>query len=721
MDKTIEALRRIRKEKGLTLKEVTELTGISSGTINKIFSGGIKSIKTQTAEKIAKALGVDPARLGAEEEEPQTERRAENYGFVKCAAVTNEIKVGDVDFNVASTIELINAAYKKGITLVVFPELSITGYTLGDLVYQPALLAAAEVGLKKIIRAVADKNMLVFVGLPVKVDGRIYNCAAATANGKLLGVIAKRNLPNYNEFYEKRYFTPAPDVTRYVNFCGFDGPFGFRILFENSLLPDEKVACEICEDVWVPDSPSVSHALAGANIVVNLSASNESAGKENYRRDMVSMQSSKCLCGYIYCSSGFGESTTDVVFGGHDIIYEAGRKLGESMPFGEGFAVGDVDCSFLNFERSKKFTRPFDAEGYTVVKFGTSPAGFRLERKYSRTPFVPETESRLAERCTDVIEIQAHGLLKRIRTVQPKKLVLGVSGGLDSTLAMLVCVRALALAKRSPKDLVCITMPCFGTSERTYKNALALSEAFGSTLLEIDITDSVKEHFKTIGHDGVTADLSFENAQARERTQVLMDYACMVGGFVVGTGDMSEAALGWSTYNGDHMSMYNVNGGVPKTLVKAMVLFEAKKAGGKVKAILEDIAATPISPELTPSVGGKIAQSTEAIVGPYVLHDFFLYYSIKHGFAPSKVYYLAKHVFGGEFDSEKIAKTLETFIKRFFASQYKRSCVPDGVKTGSLCLSPRGDWRMPSDASRNLWLADLERAVAADKEKSGDL
>lgn len=710
MDKTIDALRRIRKEKGLTLKEVTELTGMSLGTVNKIFSGGIKSIKTQTAEKLATAMGVTLADLGEEVKEVPLKKEERTYGYAKCAALTNEISVGDVDYNVKTTLDLINKAHKKGATLAVFPEMSLTGYTIGDLVYQDVLLRSAERGLKRIIDFSADKNILVFVGLPVKVDSRIYNCSAAVANGKLLAVYAKRNLPNYNEFYEKRYFSPAPDTTVNIDFCGFNVPFGYKIILKNTALPQMKVACEICEDIWVPDSPSVSHALAGANVIVNLSASNESCGKENYRRQMVSMQSSKCLCAYLYCSSGFGESTTDVVFGGHDIIYEAGRLLGESMPFGKGEAYGDVDCEFLEYERSKKFTKPFETTGYTYVEYACHADDFVLERKYTRTPFVPEDRVKLAERCEDVFNIQSYGLLKRIKTVNPGKLVLGISGGLDSTLAMLVCVNALKLAGRPSSDLIAITMPCFGTSERTHNNAIELSKALGVSFVEIDITQSVKAHFKNIGHDGKTVDLTYENSQARERTQVLMDYACKVNGFVVGTGDMSEAALGWSTYNGDHMSMYNVNCGVPKTLVKAMVSYYAAKRGGEFSAILKDIVDTPVSPELKPSSDGKI-QSTESSVGPYVLNDFFLYHMIKHGVMPAKVYYIAKNTFAGEYSDEVIATTLEGFIKRFFASQYKRSCVPDGVKSGSLCLSPRGDWRMPSDASRNIWLADLYSVI----------
>lgn len=711
MDKTIEALRRARKEKGLTLKEVSEITGISVGTVNKIFSGGINSIKTETAEKLARALGVDYARLAAA---PTCEiARKHSYGFVKCGAFTNEVKSGDVDFNVKTTIELINVAAKKGVMLAVFPELNVTGYTIGDLVYQDVMMQAAEDGVRRIAAATVGKNMLVFVGVPARIDGRIYNCAAALCSGKLIALIAKRNLPNYNEFYERRYYSPSKDGVYAVEYGGFTVPFGYKIILKNSLMPEMRVACEICEDIWVPDSPSISHSLAGANIIANLSASNESTGKQNYRRQMVSMQSSKCLCAYVYCSSGFGESTTDVVFGGHNLIYEAGRTIAESLPFADGVAIGDCDCSFLDYERSKKFMKECDTDGYVFVPFEVEPSDFALERRYSRTPFVPEEKARRDERCADVLNIQAYGLIKRMRTVQPKKLVLGLSGGLDSTLALLVCIRAMKIEKRPLTDIVAISMPCFGTTDRTRNNAALLANALGVQFKEIDITESVKRHFADIGHDGVTPDLTFENSQARERTQVLMDYAGLVGGFVVGTGDMSEAALGWSTYNGDHMSMYNVNCGVPKTLVKEIVLYEAERSG-KAGKILIDVVNTPISPELKPAVNGENAQTTEGTVGPYVLHDFYLYYSIKHGFAPSKVYYLAKHVFNGEFPKQEIARTLEIFIKRFFASQFKRSCVPDGVKTGSLCLSPRGDWRMPSDASRELWLADLRRAVEED-------
>lgn len=716
MDNTIELLRKAKKESGMTLKEVADASGISLGTVNKLFSGGINSVKTETAEKLGKALGINLSRL-IEYKEHRAEMPFNSYGFIKCGAYTNEVKVGDVEYNVNTTIELIKKANRSGVLLAVFPELNLTSYTSGDLVYQNILLNSALDGLQQVIESTRGRDMLVFVGLPVRVEGRIYNCAAAVCKGRLLAVIPKRNLPNYNEFYEKRYFAPAPDKVFNITLCGFTVPFGYKIVFTNTIIPEMKVACELCEDIWVPDSPSVSHSYAGANIIVNLSSSNETAGKYRYRRQMVSMQSSKCLCGYVYADSGFGESTSDTVFAGHNLIYEAGRKLDESNLFGDGIAVSDIDCSFLEFERSKKFPSKPIPEDYTYVKFEVGTSNFKLQRRFSKTPFIPSDKPSLNDRCDNILQIQSHALLKRIKHVNPNKLVLGISGGLDSTLAMLVCVRALALADKKPGDLVAISMPCFGTTSRTRNNAKLLSQALGVTFKEIDISQSVLKHFEDIEQNPNVNDVTFENSQARERTQVLMDYACKIGGFVIGTGDLSESALGWATYNGDHMSMYNVNATVPKTLAKCLVRYEADKCGGQVKEILLDIIDTPISPELIPSENDKITQPTEAIVGPYILNDFFLYYFVKHGFAPSKVYYIAKHTFLGDYKKEEIAKWLELFIKRFFKAQFKRSCCPDGIKSGALGLSPRGDWRMPSDASYSLWLEDLKTAVQEDIKK----
>ena len=470
-----------------------------------------------------------------------------------------------------------------------------------------------------------------------------------------------------------------------------------------------KVACEICEDLWVPDSPSITHALSGATIIVNLSTSNETTGKSDYRRQMVAMQSSKCLCGYVYCSSGYGESTADVVCGGHNIVNEAGRFIAESKPFGEGIAIGDIDCAFLEYERAKKFKYKSQAPDYVYVDFALSNENFKLERRFTPSPFVPEDEHLRALRCESVLEIQAQGLRRRIEHINAGKLVLGVSGGLDSTLAMLVCERALKLAGRKPQDLVAITMPCFGTSNRTYNNALILSRELKCTFLEINIKESVLKHFEDIGHDVNVHNVVFENSQARERTQVLMDYANKVNGLVIGTGDMSENALGWATYNGDHMSMYSVNAGVPKTLVKAIVMHEGLKRGGVLGASLMDIADTPISPELMPAKDGKQTQPTEDFVGPYILNDFYMYHLLKHGFSPSKVFYIAIHTFKDLYKPQTIYKWLYSFVRRFFTQQFKRSCQPDSIKVGSLSLSPRGGVRMPSDISYALWMSDLEQ------------
>lgn len=720
MDQTIQRLKQLKKQSGLTLKQISDRSGISLGTVYKIFSGGINSVKTNTYEKLVECLqgGTDKVTDDNQSDlplKPAVSNGNKNYGFIKCAAYSGELAVCNVDKNVDSILQCLSDADKKGVSLAVFSELGITSYTAGDLIYQPTLLNAALSGLSRIIKASKKIETLIFVGLPVCVDGRIYNCAAAVAKGKLLAIIAKKNIPNYNEFYEKRYFTVAPEEVRYISLCGFNVPFGYKIILKNELMPEMKVSCEICEDIWVPDSPAVSHSLAGATVVVNLSASNEVAGKAEYRRQMVAMQSSKCLCGYVYTSAGFGESTTDVVFGGHNVIAEAGRIVGECKPFQEGVAYGDIDCSFLEFERSKKFSRAENLSGYVYVPFSVAVNRFELERKFSPTPFISDDSTLLRDRCESVLEIQSHALLKRIKFINPKKIVIGISGGLDSTLALFVCVRAMKQAGRKPSDILAVTMPSFGTSDRTHSNAEMLCKLLKVDFKEINIENSVLAHFKDIGQDENTADVTYENAQARERTQVLMDLACKAGGFVVGTGDLSESALGWCTFNGDHISMYNVNGAVPKTLVREIVRYEGERLGGKIKKIALDIVDTPISPELKPHENGKISQETENVIGPYILHDFYLYYLIKHGFAPSKVYYIAKHAFDGVYTKQDIAKYLQIFIKRFFASQFKRSCASDGVKTGALALSPRGDWRMPSDAEAALWLKDLQLAVDEDK------
>ncbi len=707
MKDAIEILKQARKQKGITLKELSEKSGVSLGTVNKLFSGAIGSVKVSTAKKLADALDISLDKSLNETSEVKV--LPETYGFLRCAALTNDIKVADVEYNVKTTVELINKAAKKGVSVAVFPELNISSYTLGDLVMQESIVSASLNGLKRVAEATVGKNMLVFVGFPFRAFSRLYNCAAAIFNGEILAIIPKKNLPNYNEFSERRAFCEPDDKVSTVEVFGKRVPFGYNIILQNENYPEVKVACEICEDLWVPNSPSISHALEGATVIVNLSTSNEIVEKSKYRRQMVSMHSSKCLCAYLYSSSGHGESTSQVVCGGHNIISEAGRYIAESEPFGDGIAIGDVDCSFLEFERSKKFKYKRADNPYTYVSYNAIPNKFTLERKFSKTPFVPEDMQNRAERCESVLMIQAQALRRRIEHIGVKKLVLGVSGGLDSTLAMLVCEKALQLAGLKPSDLIAITMPCFGTSKRTHSNAIVLSNELKSTFIEIDIRESVLKHFEALGHDSAVTDVVYENAQARERTQVLMDYANKVNGIVIGTGDMSELALGWATYNGDHMSMYGVNGSVPKTLVKAIVMNEGMRRGGILGKTLIDIADTPISPELMPSNNGEQTQPTEDFVGPYSLNDFYMYHLVKHGFTPSKVFFLANHAFKGEYSESVIYKWLRSFIRRFFTQQFKRSCQPDGIKVGSLSLAPISGFRIPSDASYALWMADLEK------------
>ncbi|MBQ7408603.1 MAG: NAD(+) synthase [Clostridia bacterium] len=709
MNEIIEILKKARRERGVTLKELSQASGVSLGTVNKLFSGAIASVKVQTANKLATALGVSLSSVGQTSEINATCVIEENYGLVRCAALTNEVKVGNVDFNVNSTIELIAKANKLGVSLAVFPELNLTAYTAGDLLFQEALLTGAMEGLKRVAKATEGISMLVFVGLPIKHTGRLYNCAAAICNGEILAIIPKKNLPNYGEFYEKRWFCEADEQVSTIYIDKKPIPFGYKIVLENALMPQMRVACELCEDLWVVNSPSIAHCREGATIIANLSASNEIAGKKHYRKKMLSMHASKCLCVYIYSSSGKGESSTDLVFGGHNIICDAGECLAESKPFENGIAIADVDCGLIEHERIVKLKLPADLTDYCHITYSALNKRKGLLREYSKTPFVPTTEQEIAELCEDVLTIQAQGLLKRMEHINAKKLVLGLSGGLDSTLAMLVCEKALKLADRNPEDLIAITMPCFGTSNRTYNNACVIASELKCSFIEINIKASVMQHFSDIGQDCSVSDITYENSQARERTQVLMDYANKVGGMVIGTGDLSEMALGWATYNGDHMSMYSVNCSVPKTLVKQMVLYFAKKRGGKLGQVLSDIADTPISPELKPSKNGEITQPTENFVGPYVLNDFYLYHILKNGFLPSKVFYLCRNTFKGEYDDKTILKWLENFIKRFFTQQFKRSCSPDGVKACVVSLSPRGDLRMPSDACYDLWMEDLQK------------
>lgn len=641
------------------------------------------------------------------------------HGFIKVCAATPEIRVADVEFNTKNIIAAVKESAANGSQLTVFPELCVCGYTCGDLFNQPTLISACERAVGEICEATRGLKTLVFVGAPVADGSRLYNCAVAICDGKILGVVPKTYLPNHGEFYEKRHFLSAPTTPTYVSIAENHGVLlGTNIIFSANNCPDLTVACEICEDLWAPQSPSAEHAKAGANIIVNLSCSDETVGKADYRKNLVKMQSAKLVCGYIYCDAGDGESTTDMVFAGHNLICENGSVLAESKLFENGLIYSEIDIELLTTERRRLLS--FDGsehksgewaakDGYYIQGFETFENGGGLTRKFSKTPFVPEDGEKLKERMELILSIQSKGLEKRLKHVGSKSVVLGVSGGLDSALALLVACRAFNSLKKDKKDIIAISMPAFGTTKKTKSNALKLIEALGATARVIPVGETVKRHFKDIGHDPDDMNVTFENAQARMRTMVLMDVANDENGLVLGTGDLSEFALGWATYSGDHISMYGVNASVPKTLVKHLIAYEAEKLGGEVKKVLTSILNTEISPELLPpDKNGNIAQKTEDIVGPYILHDFFIYYALRYAFKPSKIKFLALKTFDGTFDEKTIDKWLKSFYKRFFMHQFKRSCMPDGVKVGSVSLSPRGDLRMPSDAVAKLWLDDLK-------------
>ncbi len=637
-------------------------------------------------------------------------------GFVKVCAVTPEVRVADVRFNVNACVEAANESCTgEGAMVVVLPELALTAYTCEDLFWQDALLNAAERGLADFAVRTSDLDALLLVGLPVRVNAKLYNCCAVLSAGTILGVVPKRYVPTYNEFYEGRHFVPGTTDVVSIDLAGqLDVPFGTRQLFACEELPELVVAAEICEDLWAPEPPSIAHARSGATLICNLSASNELVGKAGYRRSLVCGQSARLVCGYVYASSGTGESTQDLVFSGHDLVAENGRLLAEGAPFRGGRSVSEVDVRQLVAERRRMSTFETAASavqrGYHVSRFSLDVRETRLTRWVDPHPFVPADVTRRTERCEDVLAIQAHGLAKRLAHTHARRAVVGVSGGLDSTLALLVIVRAFDLLELDRSGIIAVTMPGFGTTDRTHDNACGLSDALGVDLREVNIADAVRQHFSDIGHDEAVHDVTYENAQARERTQILMDLANQEGGFVIGTGDLSELALGWATYNGDHMSMYAVNAGVPKTLVRHLVRYVADTCGEEVTSeVLYDVLDTPVSPELLPASGdGTISQRTEDLVGPYELHDFFLYEVLRHGTPPRKVYRLARQALGKTYDDEAILAWLKVFYRRFFAQQFKRSCLPDGPKVGSVAVSPRGDLRMPSDACVTLWLAELE-------------
>ena len=637
-------------------------------------------------------------------------------GFVKVAAVTPEVRVADVNFNVDACVAAAErACTEDGASVVVLPELAITGYTCEDLFWQDALLDAAERGLADFASRTAELDALLLVGVPVRVNAKLYNCCAVVTSGTILGVVPKRHIPTYNEFYEGRHFVPGTaDVVPIDVASQLDVPFGMSQLFACEELPELVVAAEICEDLWVPEPPSIRHALAGATLICNLSASNALVGKADYRRELVRGQSARLVCGYVYASAGTGESTQDLVFSGHDLVAENGRLLAEGAHFGDGRALTEVDVRQLAAERRRMSTFETVANAaqldYHVSRFTLDVHHVHLTRWVDPHPFVPSDAARRAERCEDVFAIQAHGLAKRLSHTRSRHAVIGLSGGLDSTLALLVTVRAFDLLELDRSGIVAVTMPGFGTTDRTHDNATKLAAALGVELREVPIAAAVRQHFADIGHDESAHDVTYENSQARERTQILMDVANQEGGLVIGTGDLSELALGWATYNGDHMSMYAVNASVPKTLVRHLVRYVADTCGNTdEKDVLLDVLDTPVSPELLPATGdGQIAQRTEDLVGPYELHDFFLYEVLRHGAGPRKVFRLARHALGGTYDDETILSWLKVFYRRYFAQQFKRSCLPDGPKVGSAAVSPRGDLRMPSDACSALWLAELE-------------
>lgn len=644
------------------------------------------------------------------------------YSFIRTAAAVPVLKVADCVYNTEEIIKLIDEASKKDVKILAFPELSITSYTCGDLFAQSTLIEYAEKSLEKIAEFSKDKDMFITVGLPVCCDNQTFNCIAGISKGKILGLIPKTNLPNYNEFYEERWFSSADDlISDEITICGQTVPIGSDILFTVENIKNLTIGIEVCEDLWSPIPPSSYQSIFGATVIINGSASNELATKHEYRRNLVAHQSSRCICGYIYSSAGTGESTQDTVFSGHSMICENGNMLSESKRFlREGsLTIADIDLELLANDRKKNtsfMTQLRKNEGplfFRNIKFTMEENSIdEFYRTVKPAPFVPDNNAMLNERCEDIFNIQVTGLAKRITHTNSKSLVVGISGGLDSTLALLVAVKACDYLGIDRKNVHGITMPGFGTTDRTYNNALNLMKSLGVTVKEISIKDAAIQHFKDIGHDINVHDVTYENTQARERTQILMDYANKEWGMVIGTGDLSELALGWATYNGDHMSMYGVNGGVPKTLVRVLVKWvaENENLGNNSAEILFDVLDTPVSPELLPpDKDGNINQKTEEIVGPYELHDFFLYYVVRFGFSPAKILFLAEKAFKGEYSRETLIKWIKNFYRRFFAQQFKRSCLPDGPKVGTISLSPRGDWRMPSDACGRIWLDEAEK------------
>ena len=635
-------------------------------------------------------------------------------GFISVAAGTPKIRVADCRYNAEQIFTLMREADKQGVKVLVLPELCLTGYTCGDLFLQDTLLQGAEEGLQTILEATRNLDIVTALGLPVwdKWDNKLYNCAAVIQKGEILGLVPKSYLPNYGEFYEQRWFASGSGVEHGIELCGQHVSLCVNQTFACDTMPNLVVGVEICEDLWAPAPPSVELARKGATVILNLSASNELVGKADYRRSLVTGQSARLMCGYVYADAGEGESTTDVVFTGHNLIAENGTLLAERR-FATGLTVSEIDVDRLIHDRRRTNTFTFGKEPPEIWRcsFTLPVEETHLTRYVSPSPFVPEDAAGRAERCEEILRIASLGLKKRLEHTGAKTAVVGLSGGLDSTLALLITALAMGMLNRPASDIIAVTMPCFGTTARTRSNAELLAERMGATLKVVDISQAVRRHFADIGQSMENHDVTFENGQARERTQVLMDIANQTGGLVIGTGDLSELALGWCTYNGDHMSNYAVNCSIPKTLVRHLVAYLARDNAKKDEAlhdVLEDILDTPVSPELLPAVQGEISQRTEDLVGPYELHDFFLYYMLRWGFPPRKIYRLAVYALGKTYSRDVILKWLKTFYRRFFSQQFKRSCLPDGPKVGTVALSPRGDWRMPSDASAALWMAELE-------------
>lgn len=633
------------------------------------------------------------------------------HGFIRVAAATPDGRVADPQYNREQICKIMKEGAERKAKIMVFPELCLTAYTCGDLFGQDILLLKAREQLSEIVKASKGTDMLTIIGLPWEQGGKLYNVAAVIQDGRLLGIVPKKNLPNYSEFYERRYFEPGNEAPVMVSFEGQEVPMGMNLLFACQDIPELVMAAEVCEDAWVPAPPSVHHALAGATVIVNCSASDETTGKEAYRRSLITGHSASLVCGYVYANAGDGESTQDLVFGGQNLITENGAVLAESGRFVNETIYGELDLERLVHERRRMSTfHPERDREYLVIPFRMKREELKLARFMDPMPFVPDDQEERNKRCEEILSIQAMGLRKRLAHTGCRHAVLGISGGLDSTLALLVTVRAFDRLAIPRKQIHAVTMPCFGTTDRTYQNACLLTEKLGASLSEVDIKEAVTVHLKDIGQDLSVHDVTYENAQARERTQVLMDTANQLGGMVIGTGDMSELALGWATYNGDHMSMYGVNASVPKTLVRHLVRYYADTCSDEaLKGVLMDVLDTPVSPELLPPEDGKIAQKTEDLVGPYELHDFFLYHILRFGSRPEKIYRLALYAFKGRYGKDVILKWLKVFYRRFFSQQFKRSCLPDGPKVGSVSVSPRGDLRMPSDGVSRIWLEELEK------------